>query len=692
MQTLTITDLQGNTEILTGFKSFKFNRRVNGEKIISFLILPTEGNQHSFPMVQEEHKVEFKDETYVIKSLTERTIGNTYYKQVECIHDFFVNMINQQKYEVRDGSMQFLDALDFVFKDTGYQPIAIENFYAKDFQNFGKDNRLALLKKVLERYKAEMSIDKNQVKFRTKIGEDTDFQFRYNFNIKTFERNVDTKNLATYIRGYGADGLMREYTSPNKEKFGFLEATQINDDRFTTTEGLDRALREAIQDTPLVSITIDFVDLRKAGYPYIVPNEGDRVLLIYEPMDVDIETRIMEIEEEYDANLEPIACRVTLANYRKDFAGTLLQNVNKTLGEIVTDDGKIKTNVLDEAVRIASEAIKSAQTELKFENGILAIDPKNPNNLVAFNSAGLGISRDGGKTFKQALTYKGLVTDAGFIGYISANNINTGTLNADYVKVINLKADDIISGILRSRNNRFKIDLDRSGVDFYSETGKLVTQIAQAKTRQADGSSAEITYFGVSEAEGVATGLAFGKRAADGSFGNSIYIESRYGDVYMRPPTLYIIPSEKMRVEARTEFHHPVRFDASPLSRIEGAMKGEEWTIVPGEGDRGGAAIRPWTSGLGSLGTATHRWQEAWIGWINGQDIGLKFKAISDADFKAGEARRVADWASGRVEEVNKIAVNAANAVSGKADASALGWQIARIDNAFSRIEALERK
>ncbi|HFK1403020.1 TPA: phage tail spike protein, partial [Bacillus cereus] len=667
MQTLTITDLQGNTEILTGFKGFKRNRRVNGEKIISFLILPTEGNQHSFPMVQEEHKVEFKNETYVIKSLTERTIGNTYYKQVECIHDFFVNMINKQKYEVHNGSMKFIDALDFIFKDTGYQPVAIENFYAKDFENFGKENRLALLKKALERYKAEISIDKNLVYFRTKIGEDTDFQFRYNFNIKTFERNVDTKNLATYIRGYGADGLMREYTSPNKEIFGFIEATQINDDRFTTTEGLDRALREAIQDTPLVSITIDFVDLRKAGYPYIVPNEGDRVLLIYEPMDIDIETRIMEIEEEYDANLEPFSCRVTLANYRKDFAGTLLQNVNKTLGEIVTDDGKIKNSVLDEAVRIASEAIKSAQTELLFENGILAKDKENPNNLVAFNSAGLGISRDGGKTFKQALTYKGLVTDAGFIGFISANNINTGTLNADYVKVINLKADDIVSGILRSRNNRFRIDLDRSGIDFYSETGKLVTQIAQAKTRQADGSSAEITYFGVSEAEGVATGLAFGKRAADGSFGNSIYIESRYGDVYMRPPTLYIIPSEKMRVEARAEFHHPVRFDASPLSKIEGAMKGEEWTIVPGEGDRGGAAIRPWTSGNGSLGTATHRWQEAWIGWINGQDIGLKFKAITDADFKAGEARRVADWASGRVEEVNKIAVNAANAVSGKA-------------------------
>lgn len=304
--------------------------------------------------------------------------------------------------------------------------------------------------------------------------------------------------------------------------------------------------------------------------------------------------------------------------------------------------------------------------------------------VLRINKEGIGFSKNGvNGPFETAWTVDGVFL---------ADFIKAGKLNADLINVINLKADSIVSGILRSRNTRFRIDLDRSGIDFYSETGKLVTQIAQAKTRQADGSSAEITYFGVSEAEGVATGLAFGKRAADGSFGNSIYIESRYGDVYMRPPTLYIIPSEKMRVEARAEFHHPVRFDASPLSKIEGAMKGEEWTIVPGEGDRGGAAIRPWTSGNGSLGTATHRWQEAWIGWINGQDIGLKFKAITDADFKAGEARRVADWASGRVEEVNKIAVNAAHAVSGKADASALGWQIARIDNAFARIEALERK
>ncbi|MGG1339663.1 phage tail spike protein [Bacillus toyonensis] len=426
MNLITITDVLGNTEILTGFKSFNRVRKVNGEKVISFLIIPTEENKYAFPLVQEESKVEFDGETYIIKSIAERNIGNTFYKQVECIHDFFVKMIDKQKYEVHDGSMTLRDALDFVFEGTGYQTAIIDSFYAQDFENFGKDNRLSLLKKVLERYRAEMSISGNLVRFKTKIGEDTDFQFRYNFNIKTFERTIDTKSLATYIRGYGKDGLMREYTSPNVHIFGFLEAPMIEDERYTTISGLDNALKESLQDTPVISMTLDFIDLRKAGYPYIIPNEGDRVLLIYEPMNVDIETRIMEIDEEFNNELEIISCKVTLANYKKDLSGTLLQAIQKSLKGIVNNDGKIIYNALDEAVKRATQAIKNAQTELVFENGILAVDPNNPNNLVAFNSAGIGVSRDGGNTFKEALTYEGLVASVGVVGQFEANNIRVG--------------------------------------------------------------------------------------------------------------------------------------------------------------------------------------------------------------------------------------------------------------------------
>ncbi|MEK3933648.1 phage tail protein [Bacillus sp. FSL R7-0642] len=670
MELISVTDLAGNTEPLVGFKGLRRRRAINGEKILSFSLYPSEDNKFSFDFVKEESRIEFDGETYIVKSLQEINVGKTYFKQVECIHEFFVRMNQKQKDTSHTGSMTIQDATNFIFEGTGYQPVIIDPFYAERFENFGKENRLALLNKALGRYKAEITIISNQVRFRKKIGEDTDFQFRYNFNVKTFEKDVDTKPLRTYIKGYGKDGLVREYTSPNKDIFGYSEAPILEDERFTTIEGLDAALKESLQDTPVVSITIDFVDLRKAGYPYIIPNEGDRVFLIYEPMNVDIEARIIEIEEEYDENLDPIRTKVTLSNKKDDFAGTLFDYVDKGFSRILDDGGKVKYNVLDDAVRIATEAIKSAQTELTFENGILAINPENPNEIVIFNSAGIGISRDGGHTFKEALTYEGLVASVGVIGELSANHIR--------------------GGLLKSLNNRFQIDLEASGIDFYSETGKLVTQITQAKTRQADGSSAEITYFGVSEAAGVATGLALGKRASDGSFGNSIYVESRYGDVYMRPPTLYIIPSEKMRVEARAEFHHPVRFDASPLSKIEGAMKGEEWTIVPGEGTKGGVAIRPWTSGNGSLGTAIHRWDEAWIGWINGRDIGLVYKKVDDTAFATGEAQRTADWASGRAE----LAItNAANAAKQAEDNKfAIGEINRRLDDAFRRIEALERK
>ncbi|WP_179884315.1 hypothetical protein, partial [Bacillus toyonensis] len=54
MNFITITDLAGNTEILTGCKSLNRVRRVNGEKVVSFLIIPTEDNKHAFPLVQEE--------------------------------------------------------------------------------------------------------------------------------------------------------------------------------------------------------------------------------------------------------------------------------------------------------------------------------------------------------------------------------------------------------------------------------------------------------------------------------------------------------------------------------------------------------------------------------------------------------------------------------------------------------------
>src|SRR5690606_20330068 len=53
----------------------------------------------------------------------------------------------------------------------------------------------------------------------------------------------------------------------------------------------------------------------------------------------------------------------------------------------------------------------------------IARDVTNPNNLVIYNSAGLGVSRDGGQTFENAITYLGVNTNLLTAGDIHTNNI-----------------------------------------------------------------------------------------------------------------------------------------------------------------------------------------------------------------------------------------------------------------------------
>jgi len=412
-------------------KGFKRTRRVNGEKVIEFTAIPFEENENTFDLIVEESSVNALDDKYIIKKLTEQSRGKKYIKQVTAIHKFYVDLINKQQPKIHNGSITFNNYMNLVFEDTGYTFVAIDQFNARSFENLGNENRLALLQKGLERFQAEFELVGNQVRFRHQIGNDTDFQFRFGHNIKAIKRDIDTTNLATVISGTGDPelGIEAYYRSDNADIFGELDAPPVNDERFKSEPALLEEMISRLQDEPLVTLTIDFVDLRAAGYPYTVPNEGDRVWVIYEPMDdLLIETRIMEIVEYFDVNLNVIKTEVTLSNHKKSFAGTMFDNVRKQLAEIVDEDGIVRTSVLDEAVRVATESIHNARTELQFpeSGGIVAVDKTDPNKLVVYNSAGLGISSDGGNTFETAITGDGIVAETIMSGSFGGNTFTGG--------------------------------------------------------------------------------------------------------------------------------------------------------------------------------------------------------------------------------------------------------------------------
>ncbi|MED2940647.1 phage tail protein [Cytobacillus horneckiae] len=546
---LEVRDLFGNVEPLDGWGELYRKRKVNGEKTIRFLLFPNEKNLHGFSMVQTESQITFDGEPYIIKSVSNKTMGTKYYKDVTAIHKFYVDMINKQQPKIHNGSITFLNVLNFIFEDMPYSYSVVGNFTANAFENFGNENRLALLQKVLERYKAEIEIDGSIVYFKKRVGDDTDFQFRYKHNVLNMENLDDSMNLATVIRGNGAEGITAYYRSPNADIFGEIDADPVDDERFTSEATLLEEMKSRLQDAPIITVTINFADLRASGYPYTVPNEGDRIFVIYEPMDdFQLETRILEIDETFKENPNPngnpvaINTEVVLSNHKKSFAGTTFDQIKKSLSKVINEDGVIRFDFLDEAVKQATEAIKSAQTELEFVNGIIAREKTNPNELVVVNSKGIGISTDGGQTFRTALTAKGGVADV----------INSGTLNANLVKVtgaVNIVRPDnavaVLNGVMQGdflidRATPFYMDpevtvsnnffMTRSFTSviadalYFKHAGRYLTLVVWARTLQS-GCRVDLVNMDSSETVKVNATLGFPYNNVDDSTFQTITID-----------------------------------------------------------------------------------------------------------------------------------------------------------------------
>jgi phage minor structural protein len=429
---LIITDIYGNTEALSGYKGFKRFRSISGERTISFTITPTDQNAHSFDMVQEESIVEFKGEEYRIKQMNEKSKGEKSIKSVVAIHTFF-DLIDEHVYDTYTGSMTLEAALQFVLGGFGYTWDIVDTFYAQDFEDFGDSNPVDLYNELRKRYAFEYTRLDTHLILKKRIGNKTDFQLRYKYNIKEIERQINSNNFSTYIRGYGKDGLIVEYISPlDKARGGPFKrkhAKPVRDDRYTTTEGLMERLKLEIKEVPDLAIPVNFVDMRRAGYPFDVPNEGDDFFLIYEPMKLDLEVRLIDITEEYEEFIDnPVRTTVTAGNFRRSMTDKFIDfsRTQKQVDSVITPDGKVRYDSLAEQVKRSTAALLSAQTELEFINGIISRSKIDPNHLTKLNSAGFGISKDNGNTFTEAITVNGFNLSVGAVGKLNANNIQVG--------------------------------------------------------------------------------------------------------------------------------------------------------------------------------------------------------------------------------------------------------------------------
>lgn len=430
-----ITDLEGNVYPL--FNAVERKSRVNGEKELSLIIHKTKQNNKFFNDIAHRWTIEFKGENYVIILLSKKTYGDNYYLEVNCIHEFYDKMRNTYQYETFTGSRTFYDILTFIFRNTGYQFNIVGTFPAEAFENFGDDFSLELFSKVLERYQAEFEVSGKIVTLKSKIGNLSNYQFRYQFNLSELEQEIDALDFSTYGEGFGKDGLHVVYRSPLAYLYGDLPMAAYRNENYTIEVNLYNKVKQMVDDSLKMAITFPFVDMSKKGYPHSVPIVGDEVLLFEERLNLSLSTRIVELSEIYDENESVVNRDVTLSNFTNlEQQQSRINKANKALSEALEGRKPLPFDAIRNAtLDYYLSAIDSAQTEILFENGLTMIDKDAPNNIMRLTSKGLYLSTNAGNTARLAMTAEGLVADV----------INTGTLRGILIEGVEVRGSTIIS-------------------------------------------------------------------------------------------------------------------------------------------------------------------------------------------------------------------------------------------------------
>ncbi|GIO25084.1 phage tail protein [Oceanobacillus sp. J11TS1] len=506
-QTMFVRDLNGREYHLQATTTHEFE--LNGNQTLTFTVLPTKVNSrfiddisemweviddnevvhkivyckkqgigpHSTKMEYDKSKHHSLTPVQVVNGVSNpRPVKEKRLKvEIKAIPLFFHKLDNSRIYKEYNEHMTAQLAFSRIFEGMPFEFVIVGKFNAVQWEGFGAgESRLETFKRALERYKMEFRIVGNIVYLEHRIGRDTSIQYRHQLNASNIVKEIDGSGFWTYAKGYGdygnegeGDGetsdwqnakLVREYTSPLAKipSIGILHAPPIKDGRITDRATMDRGLRELVENSLKISITADIHDISRQGYALMQAQIGDRVFAIDERIDLDEEVRVVYVSVTKDWRGYILDLNVTIGSegLSKRHQSNL-STAAKQINELIEGRRKLPFSVLDEAVRNATKALQNAQTELIFGgNGIVAKDKKNPNYLTIFNSAGIGVSNDGGNTFTEAI-----IAGRG----VNASAIVTGTMVADF----------IAGGILSSLNGRTSFNLNNGELDMASTRFRL---------------------------------------------------------------------------------------------------------------------------------------------------------------------------------------------------------------------------
>ncbi|PTJ92279.1 hypothetical protein BU020_10700 [Staphylococcus simulans] len=437
-----IRDLQGNEYTL--FTDFEHIDELNTNDSIRMQI-PYDKNHREFlsQTTDLEHWI-IGDivgiNEYRIVYSKKVTKGNSFYVDIIANPEVIERLDELRVYKRYDQYFTDVQFFNLVFANTPFTVMINGSSASLMWEGVGDgESKLSMFKRGIKRYGFEFKIVGNVVYLYDKIGNDTNYEFRYKLNAANIVKETDSQEFFTAIRGYGnydqdekdIDGkalLKDTYISPLDSVYGEKWAPPLRDGRVKVASTLRKEMERIVDESLKISFSADIYDLSRQGYDYQHTVLGDRVFLVDERIKEDVEVRVVKKEVKYSAKKEIIDLKLTFGTTSMtDAYKSSLQTTVKEFSEIMAGIKALPFAALDIVSRSMVSKIQNTSSELLFDDmGIHSVDKNNPNNIVTMNSSGWMLSTDGGNTAKTALTAEGMVADA----------ITTGTLNTQLVTIV----------------------------------------------------------------------------------------------------------------------------------------------------------------------------------------------------------------------------------------------------------------
>lgn len=384
---------------------------------------------------------------------------------------------NTRIYEVYNGSFTGQKYFDLVFKNTGYKYYMHTKVDALKFENLGNhDTNLEVFQKGLEAYDLEYHYASQTKTFHIydRISNEVDYFIKAGVNANNVKIQEDASKCYTYIRGYGGfddqqtfneASLQFEYTHPLAEQIGKRHAPPVIDGRVYKGETLDKMMKKVIDESLKVSITLDFIMLKKY-FPKAIVNIGDIVPTIDNSIGLNVNARIVEITTYRDTKNHIYKQDIVLGDfesrtrYKKALydAANYVKGINasksdtgKTLGSLkaqTTANTKISQDLLGK-----TETLKQGQKDLNAKsvttaNGTIMHDFTTKSKTLKKiktigtigDSVGYGLHAD--KSFTQQIAKK--IKAKYTVLAKSRATFSTSTDNNIYDQSKNIKGDLII--------------------------------------------------------------------------------------------------------------------------------------------------------------------------------------------------------------------------------------------------------